>query len=105
MVKSQSGGMFDADWNIAQEGDTIILFEGHNQVKFLKLEANSQYNSRRGNYDHNDFIGKPFGTNHKINDLRAGKNFQLCEEPVYFQEDLRKEKRKRNVKLLVILSC
>jgi len=62
MVKFQSGGMFDADWNVAQEGDTIILFEGHNQVKFLKLEANSQYNSRRGNYNHNDFIGKPFGT-------------------------------------------
>jgi len=54
--------MFNPNWKVAREGDTIILFEGHAQVKFLKLKANSQYNCKRGNYDHDDFIGKPFGT-------------------------------------------
>ena len=45
-----------------QPNDLVIVYEGHNQLKSLKLCSNSILHNRYGVFDHNNIIGKPYGS-------------------------------------------
>jgi len=45
-----------------QEGDLVVIFESFENLKFAYVRCGDQYANRFGQFPHEDFIGKPFGT-------------------------------------------
>lgn len=42
--------------------DLIIIYINHVTLDHLYLEKDKIYNNKFGSFNHNDFIGKPFGS-------------------------------------------
>jgi tRNA A58 N-methylase Trm61 len=72
--------MFRHGNEISKEGDSIILWEGHGNVNVLKLKVGEKYNCKRGHYDHNDMIGKPWGNRRQKKRYKNAFLFFLSEE-------------------------
>ena len=45
-----------------KEGDTVIIYEGFNDLYLCLLKKNGVFQKRYGLYDHDDIIGKPYGS-------------------------------------------
>ena len=51
-------------WNktIAAVGDLAILWRGHKDVSYQHLTPDGSFHHAVGRFNHNDIIGKPYGT-------------------------------------------
>lgn len=47
---------------LMKDGDLVILYEGHESMDHLYLEAGKIFNNKFGSFYHADFIGKPYGS-------------------------------------------
>lgn len=52
-------------------GDLVVIQESFDTLDFVYVQANAIYQNRNGNFHHNDFIDKPFGTKVRSRDLRG----------------------------------
>jgi tRNA (adenine57-N1/adenine58-N1)-methyltransferase catalytic subunit len=43
-------------------GDVVIIYERHDTISYIQLEAYGYFENKFGLFYHNHFIGKPFGT-------------------------------------------
>jgi tRNA (adenine57-N1/adenine58-N1)-methyltransferase len=48
--------------DIMEDGSLVILYQRHDSMEHLYLKAGGRYDCRFGNFLHDDFIGKPFGS-------------------------------------------
>lgn len=47
---------------LMQAGDVVIIYERHDSLDHLYLEAGASFTNRFGYFLHDDMIGKPFGS-------------------------------------------
>ena len=61
---SSSSTVTASIWNktIAAEGDLAILWRGHKDVSYAHLTPGGSFHHAVGRFNHNDIIGKPYGT-------------------------------------------
>ena len=52
-------------------GDLVVIQESFDTLDFVYVQPNSIYQNRNGNFHHNDFIDKPFGSKIRSRDLRG----------------------------------
>ncbi|KAF6164113.1 hypothetical protein GIB67_017697 [Kingdonia uniflora] len=60
-------------------GDLIIVYERHDNMKVIKVCEGSELQNRFGVFKHNDWIGKPFGS--KVLSTKGGFIYVLAPTP------------------------
>ena len=67
-----------ADDVTIREGDLVVLYERHDSMRAVRVARGGVAQNRYGCFDHNDWIGKPFGS--VVRD-RAGRNWVVLLKP------------------------
>ena len=62
---------------LMREGDLVILYKGHTEADYVFLAPGGVVDNKFGRFEHNDFIGQPFGS--RINS-RGDKGWVLALE-------------------------
>ncbi|PSC73714.1 tRNA (adenine(58)-N(1))-methyltransferase catalytic subunit trmt61a [Micractinium conductrix] len=44
------------------EGDLVVVYEGFDSMKSVRVAADGQYNNKYGSFVHKDWVGRPFGS-------------------------------------------
>ncbi|KAG1371286.1 tRNA (adenine(58)-N(1))-methyltransferase catalytic subunit TRMT61A [Cocos nucifera] len=66
------------EWHIC-EGDLVIVYERHDNMKAVKVQKGSVFQNRFGIFKHSDWIGKPFGS--KVLSNKGGFVYLLAPTP------------------------
>ncbi|KAL7228320.1 hypothetical protein ACSBR2_007103 [Camellia fascicularis] len=61
------------------DGDLVIVYEKHDNMKAFKVRENSVLQNRFGVFKHSDWIGKPFGS--KVFSNQSGFVYLLAPTP------------------------
>lgn len=61
------------------EGDLVIVYERHDNMKAIKVQNGSELQNRFGIFKHSDWIGKPFGS--KVLSNKGGFVYLLAPTP------------------------
>jgi len=48
--------------NLAKEGDTVIIYEDIKSSRIIKLISTGYFDTRFGRFQHQDMIGKQYGS-------------------------------------------
>ncbi|KAI7845297.1 hypothetical protein COHA_001140 [Chlorella ohadii] len=44
------------------EGDLVVVYEGYDNMKAVRVAANGNYNNKYGTFPHKDWLGRPYGS-------------------------------------------
>ena len=54
-------------------GDTVILYGGREDVHSITVTKGAQFNGKRGHFNHDDLVGKDYGSSYKARKGISGK--------------------------------
>lgn len=74
---------------IMNSGDLVILYERHDSMTHIYLEASKIYNNKFGAFNHDDFIGKPYGSKIQSRSAKGGWIYALEASPALWSCALR----------------
>ena len=58
---------------LIEDGDTAIFWESPNSMRAVVMKKNTFFNNRSGNWDHNEIIGKPYGSRVRLPRICAAR--------------------------------